>query len=100
MEAANFRDALDAFEAMGDYGDAVEQATRCRYLMARQAMDAGEYDEAIALYGACGRVSGCGGRRHAGAIRQAGVVWFDAQEYDAAAKAFAELGSYEDAKAA
>ena len=24
--------------------------------------------------------------------------WFDAQEYDAAAKAFAELGSYEDAK--
>ena len=28
--------------------------TRCRYLMARQAMDAGEYDEAIALYEACG----------------------------------------------
>ena len=26
------------------------------------------------------------------------AAWFDAQEYDAAAKAFAELGSYEDAK--
>lgn len=97
MEAGELQDALDAFEALGDYGDAAEQATRCRYLMARQAMDAGEYDEAIALYEACGAYQDAeDGAMQARYARAA--AWFDAQEYDAAAKAFAELGSYEDAK--
>ncbi len=97
MEAGELQDALDAFEALGDYGDAAEQATRCRYLLARQAMRRGRIRRGDCALRGVRRVSGRGGRRHAGALRQGGCV-FDAQEYDAAAKAFAELGSYEDAK--
>ena len=49
MNAGELQDALDAFEALGDVQDAPEQAQRCRYLLAQQAMSVGEYDEAIAL---------------------------------------------------
>ncbi|MFR2149843.1 MAG: hypothetical protein ACLS7Z_04400 [Christensenellales bacterium] len=108
--AGDVHSALDRFEALGDYGDAAEQADACRYDIAKEAMEAGELQDALDAFrrwairrrgrtgdalplsdGAAGdgrgrirrgdcalrgvrRVSGCGGRRHAGAIRQGGCV--------------------------
>ena len=55
MNAGELQDALDAFEALGDVRRRARAGARAAAICWRGGRwSAGEYDEAIALYEACG----------------------------------------------
>ena len=47
MDAGNYQEALTALDALGDYKDAADLAVKCRYAIAEDNFDKGEYETAL-----------------------------------------------------
>ena len=97
FDAGEYEDALERFEALGEYEDSASQAQRSRYALANQMNAMTLYAEAASLYEACGVYLDAEERAMRMRYEQAAALE-SAGEYESAAKAFAALGSYEDAK--
>ena len=49
VESGDYEDAVDAFEALGDYSDSAEQILNTKYAQALALRDEGSYDQAISI---------------------------------------------------
>ena len=89
--------ALDRFEALGDYGDAVEQADACRYDIAKEAMEAGELQDALDAFEALGDYGDAAEQATRCRYLMARQA-MDAGEYDEAIALYEACGAYQDAE--
>jgi len=49
-EAGEHEQAIDLFEALGDYEDSIQMIKKCNYEIASSLMESGKYEEAIAAF--------------------------------------------------
>lgn len=94
-EAGSYSEACEIFTQLGDYENAPEMVTACRYALAMEAYDSADYDQAGKLFAELGDY-----QNSADMVRecryQAAKTVFTAGEYDKALAIFTELGDYAD----
>lgn len=90
-----YQEAIAAFTELGDYDDAGEQITDCKYLEAKQKLAKGQYDEAISAFTALGNY-----KDSRDMIKQCdyerAMQLYSSREYEEAGAIFASLGNYSD----
>ena len=98
LEAGQYEEAAAAFEALGDYKDAPDQALEALYLRAEALEAQGDHEGAIAAFEALGNYKDSGTRaqeiRYTSAERL-----LEAGQYEEAAAAFEALGGWRDSGA-
>jgi len=98
LREGNFKEAADAFEALGDYNDAAAKALVSRYVLAFALFDNGSFIEAAAAFEALGDYNDAAAKALASRYALA-VALFDNGNFVEAAAAFGALGDYSDAPA-
>ena len=85
--------ALSRFEALGDYEDAAEKAQACRYKLAQEQYDAGEFAAALALFEELDSYADAKTQARRSRYALAGVC-FDEARYSEAAELYEACGAY------
>ena len=85
-ENGEYEEAIAAFEALGDYGDAAEQASEIRYAQAVAARENGQYEDAITAFEALGDYSD--------AAEQLSETWYQYADAKYAVGNYVEFGTY------
>ncbi len=96
-DKAEYSDAIDIFEDLGDYKDSQAQITECKYLLAKQQIDDGEYEEARSTLTELGDYKDSKDQLDKCNYLDAKQMLADGK-YDEAKTAFKALGDYEDSK--
>jgi len=94
-EAGSYGEAYEIFTQLGDYENASEMVTACRYGLAMEAYDSAEYDQAGKLFAELGDYQNSADMVLECRYQTANSV-FAAGEYDKALAIFTELGDYAD----
>ncbi len=95
-EDGDYDEALDAFEAMGDYKDAPDMINACNYGKAMDLFDDEKYEKALKAFDKLGDYKDAKEQMKACSYEIALELLKD-QEYEEAAEAFAALGDYDNA---
>lgn len=102
FEDGSYEEAEAAFQAMGDYKDAAEQALDCRYHIAEEYLQKNEYQAAIDTWNSLGGYLDSADRAANTLLQwkeedyQFAMALKDSGDYIAAADAFARLEDYKD----
>ncbi|MBO7253479.1 MAG: tetratricopeptide repeat protein [Oscillospiraceae bacterium] len=94
-ESGNYAEAMEMFQALGDYEDSAQMVLACRYGQAKVLMDAGSYEEAAQAFALLGDYQDSQAQMNACKYAVA-VAYMDSGDYEAAEPIFQELGDYEN----
>ena len=93
LDEKKYDEAAAHFRKLGGYGDAAEQAVKCRLAKAEALEAEGKYSEAAALYAKLGRHEKADACRY-----QYGLQLLSGEKYAEAAEEFALCGAYQDSR--
>ena len=96
LEEANYTEAANQFEALGDYKDAQDRAKGATYQYAQSLMDTGVYTDAAEVFSGLGDYQDAFEKANEARYLNAKTV-MESKEYETAHQLFADLGDYSDA---
>jgi len=97
LESGDYPGAAAAFEALGDYKDAPEQAKEAAYREAVKLLKNNQIDSAISAFNRLGAYENVPELLKEATYKKAKLL-FEQKDYEAAFEAFTTLGSYMDAE--
>ena len=102
MEEGEYQEAIEAFEALGDYKDSPDQILNVKYHEALSLVEQGDYDGAVELFTELGDYKDSAEQIEAAAtaekeeIYQEGLDLLEEREFEDAYDTFVGLGDYKD----